>query len=103
MRRRQNREPEPQAIDPRSGFKVPLSNLVREYTGELIDKRFVDRRNAQDFVRGRADKVALPHARPEPPDVFMALNIIWEDGLTPIISEVGAAVMEEGMLSGEGL
>jgi hypothetical protein len=60
----------PGPIDPASGFKVPLSNLVRQWDGEMVDRRFVDKRNPQDFVRGRADEDGLPFARPEAPDRF---------------------------------
>ena len=63
--------PEPQAVDPASGFKVPLRNLVRQWDNDLIDYRFVDKRNPQDFVRGVRDDMSLPYARPEQPDVFV--------------------------------
>jgi hypothetical protein len=96
MRRRRNQPPPtPRAIDPASGFKVPLSNLVRQWDGEMVDRRFVDKRNPQDFVRGRADKMALPFARPEAPDRYMAQNILWEDG-RPMTLENGAALLGEG-------
>jgi len=89
--------PVPQAIDPASGFKVPLSNLVKQWDGEMIDRRFVDRRNPQDFVRGVPDNIALPYARPEAPDVFIAFNIDLEDG-TPVFTESGSAALTEGVV-----
>ncbi len=92
---------EPQAIDPASGFKVPLSRLVRQWDGEMVFDRFVDRRNPQDFLRGRADKMNLPFARPEAPDVFYALNIVWEDQ-RPMTSEVGNALVTEGVFVNPG-
>jgi hypothetical protein len=97
------RRPEPQAIDPASGFKVPYRNLVKQWDGEFIDRRFVDKRNPQDFLRARTEQPALDHARPEPTDTFLALNIVWEDSLTPIINADGSAMMGEGHLNGEGL
>lgn len=93
---------EPVAIDPASGFKVPLSNLVRQWDNELIDKRFVDKRNPQDFVRGKADKQNLPYARPEPPDTFVAVNLLWENG-DFIMSEQGQALLSEGVDPGDTL
>lgn len=72
--------PEPQAIDPASGFKVPLSSLTKQWDGEMVDRRFIDRRNPQDFVRGVKDNQALPFARPETPDRFMAETLQYEDG-----------------------
>src|SRR6478735_5125596 len=94
MRRRTHR-PEPQAIDPASGFKVPLSELVTQWDGEKVSRRFVDRRNPQDFVRGVRDNQALPFARPETPDVFMAENLLFEDG-SLIFQESGPALLTEG-------
>ena len=96
------RRAEPQAIDPASGFKVPHRNLVRQWDGEYVDRRFVDKRNPQDFAKARPERPALEHPRPEPADVFLAVNLAWEDG-TPMIGEDGAALMGEGRLNGEGL
>ncbi len=85
---------EPQALDPASGFKVPLKNLVRQWDNQLIDSRFVDKRNPQDFVRGIKDRMALPYARPEPPDTFIAGNIIWETG-QPMVEEDGDPILTQ--------
>jgi hypothetical protein len=35
--------------------------------------------------------------------VFLATNILLEDGVTPMIGEDGRALMTEGPLGGEGL
>lgn len=87
--------PEPQAIDPASGFKVPLKNLVRQWDNQLIDYRFVDRRNPQDYVRGVKDDQSLPYARPEPPNQFVAGPIIWENGAF-MTTENGGVILTEG-------
>ena len=63
------------AICDASGFKVKLSALVRQWDGALVDRRFVDRRNQQDFVRGVPDKQALP----ETPDNFLTGIVRPED------------------------
>lgn len=95
--------PEPVAIDPASGFKVPYRNLVRQWDGEWVDRRFRDKRNPQDYLRAKTEQPALDHARPEQTDVFLAVNITLEDGLTPITTETGGPLMTEGELNGEGL
>ncbi len=87
---------EPQAIDPASGFKVPLDNLTRQWDGEMVDYRFVDKRNPGDYQRGVKDKMALPYSRPEPADQFVAGNLIWEDGRY-VTTEQGGAVLTEGI------
>lgn len=100
MRRRRSSEAgrtdpadgKPVAIDPASGFKVSLSALEKQWDGELIDYRFIDRRNPQDFVRGVPDNQALPYARPEPPDEFIATNLLTEEGF-PIDTEQGNSVI----------
>jgi hypothetical protein len=96
MSRGENRIPGPRAIDPISGFDIPHENLVRQWDGEFVDRRFADKRNPQDFVRGRPERIALPNARPEPPEVYMACNIMMEDGVTPILQEDGTPLMTEG-------
>lgn len=88
----------PQAIDPASGFKVPLSNLVKQWDGELVDYRFVDKRNPQDFVTGVRDNQALPYSRPEALDAFLAEGLLFENGV-PIFTEQGAALLEEGLVA----
>lgn len=88
--------PEPQAIDPASGFKVPLKNLVRQWDNQLVDYRFVDKRNPQDFVRGIKDNMTLPYARPEPPDNFIAGNIIWQNNAF-MTAQDGEALLTEGV------
>lgn len=94
---RHGRDPEPQAIDPASGFKVPLSNLVRQWDNELIDRRFVDKRNPQDFVRGVTDNQALPEARPEVPNIFLAESILTEAGVD-LFTETLIPIFEEGAI-----
>lgn len=71
--------PGPIAICDASGFKVKLSALVKQWDGAMVDKRFVDRRNPQDFVKGVPDRQDLPYARPEGPDVFIESIVRPED------------------------
>jgi hypothetical protein len=81
MRRRNQPPPTPRAIDPASGFKVPLSNLVRQWDGEMVDRRFVDKRNPQDFVG--AGRTRWPAIRPTgSAGPLLAQNILWEDDAT---------------------
>jgi hypothetical protein len=98
MRRRRNfAPPTPKAIDPRTGFKVDLSSLVKDgQTSDLVWDKVADRKHPQEFVRARPERINLPFARPEPPDRGIALNIIWEDGILPIVLENGAALLAEG-------
>lgn len=87
----------PNAIDPRSGFKVKLADLVKEgQTGDLIYAPFADRKHPQDMVRGVPDNSVLPYSRPEVPDRFMAQTIMMEDGVTPILQENGLPFLTEG-------
>jgi hypothetical protein len=101
MRRRRDPRgyPVPQAIDPASGFKVPLGDLVKQWDGEMVAREFVDRRNPQDFPYTGGDREALPYSRPESPDRFVALPILWEDDST-VTTEAGGAVFSEGAMFG---
>lgn len=66
--------PEQQAICQRSGFKYPISQLVREWTGLLVHRRFVDKRNPQDFVRAAKENPPPRIASPEPANTFIVGN-----------------------------
>lgn len=95
MRRR---PPVPQAIDPASGFKVPLSELQKQWDGEMVSRRFIDKRNPQDFVRGVKDDPSLPFARPETTDAFAALPLVLEaGGYIYTESAAGTLVYDEGL------
>lgn len=94
--------PEPQAICPASGFKVPHRELVRQWDGEYVARRFVDKRNPQDLIRARPERPTLPHPRPEPDDTFLATNVLDANG-RPTIDENGDPVMTAGQLNGTGL
>lgn len=62
----------------------------------MIDQRFVDRRNPQDFVRGVKDNEALPFARPEVPDEFIASNILTEDFQNVDTEQLNSVVLSQG-------
>lgn len=85
------------AIDPASGFKVKRRDLVRQWDGELIARRFVDVRNPQDFVRGVKERQALPNTRPEPADTFVAGPLVWEDGNVIELESGGIVVEQSGV------
>lgn len=88
--------PEPQAIDDYSGFKVPLGRLKKDWQGLLTVSP--DIRNPQDFVRGVKDNQSLPYSRPEPPNEFAAVPLLWEDG-SFMMAENGTDVLySEGAL-----
>lgn len=100
IRRRYSRDPqngEPVAIDPVSGFKVLLSSLVKQWDGEMVYAPFCDRRNPQDFVRGKPDRMALPYARPESPDVFLAQPLL-DQAVNVLVDQAGHAILEQGLV-----
>ncbi len=85
----------PNAIDPASGFKVPLEGLRRQWDGELVDRHFIDKRNPLDFIRSRPERQNLPYSRPEAPDVFLASNILLED-YRPLTQNDGRPAITHG-------
>lgn len=91
---------QPQAIDDWSGFKVNLSDLRRQWDGHYtVDP---DIRNPQDYLRGIKDNMTLPYSRPESPNTFVAVNIVWQDG-SFATSQDGNALLTEGPNPGEYL
>ncbi len=82
--------PVPVGIDDYTGFKVPLSSLRKDWAGLMtVDP---DVRNFQDFVRGVKDRQNLPYARPEAPDIFVALPLLWENGVI-MTTQSGSGVL----------
>lgn len=71
----------PQFICDFSGFKFPLSEAVRNWDGNLVHRRFQDRRNSQDFVTGVQDDQSLRVSRPETADVFLDTNEVQPEDL----------------------
>ena len=65
----------------RSGFKVKASETVMEWTGLIVRKEDFEPRHPQDFVRGKADNQAVPHARPEADDTFLGANDVTQSSL----------------------
>lgn len=55
----------------RTGFKLPVGTLVKEWTGAMVRPESWEPRHPQDFVRGRPEK-AGGSPRPEPTDTFIA-------------------------------
>jgi DNA-directed RNA polymerase subunit RPC12/RpoP len=53
----------------RCGFKFFNDYSKLEWTGLRVCPPCYDKRNAQEFVRGKADRQAPPWVRPEPTDV----------------------------------
>jgi len=72
---------EAQGICEASGFKFPLSQLVRQWDGAMVHPRFLDRRNPQDFVRGVPDDQRVPNPRPEAADTFLSTNEVTPEDL----------------------
>lgn len=64
-----------------SGFKVPVSELVKNWDGQMVWRKFSDVRNPQDFVRGVRDNQNLPVSQPESADVFLTTNQVTPDDL----------------------
>lgn len=69
----------PNAICDRTGFKVKMSDTVKQWDGARVRRQSVDRRNPQDFVRGVPDGRPVRDARPEAPDE--AVGIITPNDL----------------------
>lgn len=71
----------PPQVSMRSGFRVPNSRLVREWTGLMVSQSDLDQRNPQDFVRGRKERPQPRFLRPEAEDVFLDPNDVTADDL----------------------
>lgn len=63
---------DPWVICDRTGFKVRMSETVKEWTGLRVRREDWEPRHPQDFVRGRKDVQAVQDPRPEAPNDFIA-------------------------------
>lgn len=64
-----------------SGFKVRRSDARMMWDGKLVHKDFWEQRQPQDFVRGRADKIAVDQPRPEGDNEFIGTNDVQPEDL----------------------
>ena len=69
----------PNFICDASGFKLPQTEMVRQWDGAYVGRRFRDIRNPQDFVRGVRDDMSLQVARPEQVDAFITTPVTQDD------------------------
>lgn len=58
-----------------------MSELVREWTGLLVHRRFVDKRNPQDMLRAVKETPPPRQFSPEPADTFVSGNGPTQDDL----------------------
>jgi hypothetical protein len=70
-------------LDDYSGFKVHASKCKRTWDGFVVQTKFWESRQPQDYVRGVKDKIATPpkFTRPEGEDVFLTSNEVTADDL----------------------
>lgn len=64
-----------------SGFKIRRSDARMTWDGMLVHRDYWEPRQPQDFVRGRADKIAVENPRPEGEDTFLDTNAVSVDDL----------------------
>ncbi len=58
------------------GTKVPASLSKRRWDGLIVCEKDHEFRHPQDFLRARADKIAVPFSRSEPTDQFQNVTYI---------------------------
>lgn len=62
-----------------SGFKCHVEDTVIQWDGRRVLKRFAEKRNEQDFLRGRKDDQRAADPRPEPTDAFLSAPVLPSD------------------------
>lgn len=69
------------AICQRCGFEYKSDQIKKEWTGLRVCRDCWDPRHAQDFVRGKSDKQAVPWSSPEGEDQFLNIGDVTRDDL----------------------
>lgn len=91
--------PAPKAVDPRSGFTIAHSELVKEFRGNLVARRYADRPHPRDLPPPAIrERIALPSPRPEPEPVSIAVPLMWETSGLPILTEDDEPILSEGRI-----
>ncbi len=89
-------------LDDRSGFKIKSTDSAKEWTNSIVEKRFFERRNAQDFLRSKVDRQAVPDPRTEGSDTILGINEAHNDLLDPDIGTASASAAADGGNTGDG-
>ena len=58
-------------VSDRTGFKVRAEDTIKEWNGQIVERRVFEPRHPQDLVRGVRDHQGVPDPRPDSPDVFV--------------------------------
>lgn len=79
------------SICDRCGFRFRPHQMRKEWTGAMVcsgpgTSDCHEFRHPQEFVKGRADRQAVPNARPDRiPDMFQVQPQPWDDTILPIL------------------
>jgi hypothetical protein len=73
-------------IDDRTGFKLKASQVRREWTGNVVRRQSWEERPHQDLIRSTPDHQAVDDPRSGAPDVFLGVNDVTPDDLSPVPS-----------------
>lgn len=83
------------AVCDECGFRRWNDELRRKWNGLMVCRDTCwEARNAQESVRGKADRQAPPWVRPEPADTFDFTYLLREDG-QPFLRERGFGLKRE--------
>jgi len=55
----------------RTGFRLPMYMIRREWNGLLVYDKVWEPRQEQDYLRGIPDKMTVPYGNPKTPPVFV--------------------------------
>lgn len=65
----------------RTGFKIKAEDARQEWTKAIVRKQSWEPRHPQDLIRSVPDRQAVPNARSEPIDQFLAVNEVKAEDL----------------------
>jgi hypothetical protein len=79
------------------GFKHKASQLRKRWDGAMVCSDDFEQRHPQDFLRVSPEQIAVPWARPEPPDVYTSVGSALYTTITEqlITTEAGALLLAD--------
>lgn len=78
-------------IDSESGMTRYSGEVVKDYTGERVTKRFADYEQPQDFIRPNDDPRPIPFSNPGLQDFDVDTCLPTSVGVTNILTSFGPA------------
>lgn len=78
-------------VDPESGMTRYSDEVSKDYTGQMVTKRFADKEQPQDFIKPSNDPRPIPFANPGLQDFIVSTSALTYVGNTSVLTKTAPA------------